>query len=80
MTAAGWRRACEPGSTGTSRLISSQPVAVITASSSMRMPVFQKRRFQHGATARPTELFPAEPAAYRRIFERVYEPGAPVRR
>ncbi|MFO0966378.1 MAG: asparagine synthase-related protein [Gemmataceae bacterium] len=54
--------------------------AGVKAVTGLEMPVFQKRRFQHGATARPTELFPAEPAAYRRIFERVYEPGAPVRR
>ncbi|MSQ93216.1 MAG: asparagine synthase [Gemmataceae bacterium] len=40
------------------------------------MPVFAKRRFQHGATDRPNRLFPSSAAVYRQIFQRVYEAGA----
>jgi asparagine synthase (glutamine-hydrolysing) len=39
------------------------------------MPVFEKRRFQHGAPSRKdaAELFPVETAAYRRAFQAIYE-------
>jgi asparagine synthase (glutamine-hydrolysing) len=45
------------------------------------MPVFPKRRFQHGAAdrARFTGLFPTGAQAYRQIFQRAYEAAAPVR-
>jgi asparagine synthase (glutamine-hydrolysing) len=42
------------------------------------MPAFPKRRLQHGATARPNDLFPSRPAEYRRIYQRVYEAAGPV--
>jgi asparagine synthase (glutamine-hydrolysing) len=40
------------------------------------MPVFDKRRFQHGATAgdQHRQLFPASEAAYRRAFEQAFVP------
>jgi asparagine synthase (glutamine-hydrolysing) len=39
------------------------------------MPVFPKRRFQHGAAAQPafTRLFPARESDYRRAFHAIYE-------
>jgi asparagine synthase (glutamine-hydrolysing) len=41
----------------------------------MKMPVFPKRRFQHGAAARPAfeRLFPARESDYRRAFHALYE-------
>ena len=50
--------------------------AGVKAVTGLDMPVFPKRRFQHGATAQPSALFPASPAEYRRIFQRVYDAGA----
>lgn len=49
--------------------------AGVKAVTGLDMPVFPKRRFQHGAADRPTDLFPAGPAAYRRAYQRVYEPS-----
>jgi asparagine synthase (glutamine-hydrolysing) len=43
------------------------------------MPVFPKRRFQHGAVDPVRDLFPTRTAAYRQLFQRVYEAGAAVR-
>ena len=42
------------------------------------MPIFPKRRFQHGAASRSqvTRLFPAGEQSYRQLFQRVYEAGA----
>jgi asparagine synthase (glutamine-hydrolysing) len=40
------------------------------------MPVYPKRRFQHGAADRPATLFPSDAQSYRRIFQRVYEGNA----
>lgn len=39
------------------------------------MPVFEKRRFQHGApaTSAAAKLFPAQEVAYRRAFHAIYE-------
>ncbi|MBP3956502.1 hypothetical protein J8F10_14580 [Gemmata sp. G18] len=50
--------------------------AGVKAVTGLDMPVFPKRRFQHGATTKPKDLFPTSPAAYRRIFQRVYDAGA----
>ena len=47
--------------------------AGIKAVTGLEMPIFPKRRFQHGATDRPAILFPPGMAAYRRIFQRVYD-------
>jgi asparagine synthase (glutamine-hydrolysing) len=49
--------------------------AGIKAVTGLNMPIFPKRRFQHGATDRSAFLFPAEASAYRQIFQRVYESG-----
>jgi asparagine synthase (glutamine-hydrolysing) len=53
--------------------------AGIKAVTGMDMPIFSKRRFQHGAAnhARANELFPADADSYRRIFQRVYEAALP---
>jgi asparagine synthase (glutamine-hydrolysing) len=55
--------------------------AGVKAVTGLEMPVFPKRRFQHGAAERSrfAEIFPAGADAYRRIFQRVYEAGAAVR-
>src|SRR5262249_42477661 len=45
--------------------------AGIKAVTGLDMPVFPKRRFQHGATDRT--LFPSEAQAYRRMFQQVFE-------
>lgn len=52
--------------------------AGVKAVTGFTMPVFAKRRFQHGATARPVfdDLFPANPAVYRRAFHALYEGSA----
>jgi asparagine synthase (glutamine-hydrolysing) len=52
--------------------------AGVKAVTGLDMPVFPKRRFQHGAANRPGELFPAKRAEYRRIYQRVYEAGAAI--
>jgi len=55
--------------------------AGVKAVTGLNMPVFPKRRFQHGAAERSRfdDLFPAGADAYRRVFQRVYETGAAVR-
>ncbi|MFQ6114087.1 MAG: asparagine synthase-related protein [bacterium] len=52
--------------------IVSQGVKAITG---LDMPIFPKRRFQHGATTRGMfeNLFPAKPTIYRRTFYALYE-------
>ncbi|MDB5310780.1 MAG: asparagine synthetase [Gemmataceae bacterium] len=50
--------------------------AGVKAVTGLDMPIFPKRRFQHGAVSRPDALFPAGPDSYRRIFQRVYEVSA----
>jgi asparagine synthase (glutamine-hydrolysing) len=47
----------------------------VKAVTGLDMPVFPKRRFQHGAPREPLlrSLFPAEPSAYRRAFHALYE-------
>jgi asparagine synthase (glutamine-hydrolysing) len=50
--------------------------AGVKAVTGLDLPVFPKRRFQHGATDRASGLFPAGALAYRQIFQRVYEAGA----
>jgi asparagine synthase (glutamine-hydrolysing) len=50
--------------------------AGVKAVTGLDMPVFPKRRFQHGATGNPGQLFPTRQAEYRRIYQRVYEAGA----
>lgn len=47
--------------------------AGIRALTGLDMPIFAKRRFQHGATDRSAVLFPSGASAYRRIYQRVYE-------
>ncbi|HEX4608099.1 MAG TPA: asparagine synthase-related protein [Urbifossiella sp.] len=47
--------------------------AGVKALTGLDMPVFPKRRFQHGAATRPGDLFPARRAEYRRIYQKVYE-------
>jgi asparagine synthase (glutamine-hydrolysing) len=46
-------------------------VAAITG---LSLPVFEKRRFQHGATEHSTfgSRFPSDPEAYRRVFAELY--------
>ena len=47
----------------------------IKAVTGLSMPVFEKRRFQHGAVKadRSRNLFPESPQAYRRIFQTVFD-------
>jgi asparagine synthase (glutamine-hydrolysing) len=47
----------------------------VKAVTGVNMPVFPKRRFQHGAAARPAfdRLFPARETDYRRAFHALYE-------
>jgi asparagine synthase (glutamine-hydrolysing) len=45
--------------------------AGVKAVTGLDMPVFPKRRFQHGAANRPGELFPAKQIEYRRIYQKV---------
>lgn len=52
--------------------------AGVKAVTGIDMPVFPKRRFQHGAADRPAELFPARAAEYRRVYQKVYEGAAGV--
>jgi asparagine synthase (glutamine-hydrolysing) len=47
--------------------------AGVKAVTGLEMPVFPKRRFQHGAAERPDGLFPSGTQTYRRIFQRVHE-------
>jgi len=47
--------------------------AGIKAVTGLEMPIFPKRRFQHGAAERGESLFPAQADEYRRIFQRSYE-------
>ncbi len=52
--------------------------AGVKAVTGLDLPVFPKRRFQHGAAGRSRfdRLFPSEPQAYRQIFQKVYETSA----
>lgn len=50
--------------------------AGVKAVTGLDMPVFPKRRFQHGAANRPADLFPIRSAEYRRAYQRVYDAGA----
>jgi len=52
--------------------------AGVKAVTGLDLPVFPKRRFQHGAVNRPGDLFPVRQAEYRRIYQRVYEAGPAV--
>jgi asparagine synthase (glutamine-hydrolysing) len=45
----------------------------VEAVTGLKMPVFAKRRFQHGAAERPRALFPERETAYRRAFQELYE-------
>jgi asparagine synthase (glutamine-hydrolysing) len=47
----------------------------IKAITGIDMPVFPKRRFQHGAMAEKTfqTQFPRKEVEYRKIFESIYE-------
>ena len=49
--------------------------AGVKAVTGLDMPVFPKRRFQHGAADRAASLFPTRASAYRQLFQRVYETG-----
>lgn len=51
--------------------------AGVKAVTGLDMPVFPKRRFQHGAVDRAH--FPAKASDYRQIFQRVYETGSALR-
>lgn len=46
----------------------------VKAVTGLDMPVFEKRRFQHGAVeiAKFADLFPTHEAAYRKVFTRIY--------
>jgi asparagine synthase (glutamine-hydrolysing) len=50
--------------------------AGVKAVTGLDMPVFPKRRFQHGAADRPAELFPTRRDDYRRAYQRVYDAAA----
>ena len=52
--------------------------AGVKAVTGFDLPVFEKRRFQHGAADRrqSAEWFPTEPVAYRRAFQEAYERAA----
>ncbi|OWK38296.1 asparagine synthetase B family protein [Fimbriiglobus ruber] len=52
--------------------------AGVKAVTGLDMPVFPKRRFQHGAAGRPASLFPSTPDEYRRIFEKAYVAGPAI--
>jgi asparagine synthase (glutamine-hydrolysing) len=47
----------------------------VRALTGIEMPVFEKRRFQHGAMARPAlrSKLPSDESAYRRQFLALYE-------
>ena len=47
----------------------------VEAITGLTMPVFEKRRFQHGVSSRETfaSLFPADEADYRKAFAALYE-------
>lgn len=45
----------------------------VEAVTGFKMPVFPKRRFQHGAASRPAALFPERETVYRRAFQELYE-------
>lgn len=49
--------------------------AGVKAVTGFDMPVFEKRRFQHGAAEQQlsADLFPAQESAYRRAFQEMYE-------
>lgn len=49
--------------------------AGIKAITGMDMPIFEKRRFQHGVADKPTfaKLFPDKDIAYRKAFQAIYE-------
>ncbi len=49
--------------------------AGIKAITGMDMPIFQKRRFQHGVADKPTftKLFPEKDIVYRKAFQAIYE-------
>ena len=49
--------------------------AGVKAVTGLDMPVFPKRRFQHGAANHPGTLFPSRQIEYRRAYQRVYEAG-----
>jgi asparagine synthase (glutamine-hydrolysing) len=52
--------------------------AGVKAVTGFEMPVFEKRRFQHGAAdgGRSAALFPAAKSEYRRAYQAIYEPAA----
>jgi asparagine synthase (glutamine-hydrolysing) len=47
----------------------------VKAVTGLEMPVFEKRRFQHGAADRDLfgSVFPSRPADYRKAFHAIYE-------
>jgi len=47
--------------------------AGVKAVTGLEMPIFTKRRFQHGAVADAVHLFPAGASTYRQVFQRMYE-------
>jgi asparagine synthase (glutamine-hydrolysing) len=55
--------------------------AGVKAVTGLDMPVFPKRRFQHGAAkdSQARQLFPRGEQSYRQLFQRVYESGAALR-
>ena len=48
----------------------------VKAVTGIDMPIFPKRRFQHGAVEKPVfhHLFPEKDIAYRQAFQKIYEP------
>jgi asparagine synthase (glutamine-hydrolysing) len=45
----------------------------VKAVTGLDMPVFAKRRFQHGAVSKPESMFPARSADYRRIYLKIHD-------
>lgn len=50
----------------------------VKAITGIDMPVFPKRRFQHGAVEQPVfqHLFPVKDITYRQAFQKIYEPAS----
>ncbi|MBI2803560.1 MAG: asparagine synthetase B family protein [Planctomycetes bacterium] len=47
--------------------------AGVKAVTGFDMPIFPKRRFQHGAVELPSALFPSNELAYRRVFQKLHD-------
>jgi len=47
--------------------------AGVKAVTGLDLPVFPKRRFQHGAVEEGSTLFPSSPRRYRQMFQEIFE-------